>query len=180
VLVKLYYTPDHQKLQQTHTLMRIISTLLVILSLSLTFSGCSEQEKKHDNSQKPGRTLTYENSVTFLDADEDTLTTIEVAIADSDKERNQGLMDVRELPSDKGMLFIFDDNQARSFWMANTPLSLDIMFVNADYEIIRIHQNAQPFSEQSFESEGPAKYVIETNAGFSVSHDIQEGTKIRF
>ncbi|PAU93959.1 hypothetical protein CK503_09850 [Aliifodinibius salipaludis] len=160
--------------------MRIIFTLITVLSLSLIFSSCSEQEKTEDNSQNKGRTLTYGKSVSFLDTKADTLTTIEVAIADSDKERNQGLMDVRDLPSDKGMLFIFDENQPRSFWMANTPLSLDIMFVNADFEIVRIHQNAEPFSEKSFESEEPAKYVIETNGGFSVSHDIQEGTKVSF
>lgn len=160
--------------------MRITFTLISILSLSLLFLSCSEQEKTEDSTQNTGRTLTYEKSVTFLDTNDDTLTTIDVAIADSDRERNQGLMDVRNLPSDKGMLFIFDQNQSRSFWMANTPLSLDIIFVNADFEIVRIHHNAQPFSEKSFESEAPAKYVIETNGGFSVSHDIQEGTRVSF
>ncbi len=160
--------------------MRIASILLTVLLLPLIFLSCSEQEKTKDNPKNTGRTLTYEKSVAFLDTNEDTLTTIDVAIADNDKERNQGLMDVRNMPSDKGMLFIFDENQPRSFWMANTPLSLDIMFVNESFEIVRIHQNAQPFSEKSFESEEPAKYVIETNGGFSVSHDIQEGTKVSF
>ncbi|WP_445666004.1 DUF192 domain-containing protein [Fodinibius sp. AD559] len=160
--------------------MRTTFTLISILSLSLLFLSCSEQEKTEDSTQNTGRTLTYEKSVAFLDTNADTLTTIDVAIADSDKERNQGLMDVRNLPSDKGMLFIFDQNQPRSFWMANTPLSLDIMFVNADFEIVRIHKNAPPFSEKSFESEAPAKYVIETNGGFSILHDIQEGTSISF
>lgn len=160
--------------------MRIVFTLITVLSLSLIFSSCSEQEKTEDSSQNKGRTLNYEKSVSFLNTNADTLTTIDVAIADTDKKRNQGLMDVRDLPADKGMLFIFNENQPRSFWMANTPLSLDIMFVNEDFEIVRIHQNAEPFSEKSFESEEPAKYVIETNGGFSVSHDIQEGTKVRF
>ena len=160
--------------------MRIASILLTVLLLPLIFLSCSEQEKTKDNPKNTGRTLTYEKSVAFLDTNDDTLTTIDVAIADNDQERNQGLMDVRNMPSDKGMLFIFDENQPRSFWMANTPLSLDIMFVNESFEIVRIHQNAQPFSEKSFESEEPAKYVIETNGGFSVSHDIQEGTKVSF
>lgn len=105
---------------------------------------------------------------------------MEVAVADDNHERNQGLMDVRDLPSSKGMLFIFDENQPRSFWMANTPLPLDIIFVNADKEIVRIHHNTQPFSEKSFASDEPAKYVVETNAGYCISHDIQEGTKVSF
>lgn len=160
--------------------MRNTLILIAVLFSSLAFISCSEQEKSNDSQNTIGRTLTYEKSVAFLDTNDDTLATIDVAIADNDKERSQGLMDVRDMPSDKGMLFIFDRNQPRSFWMANTPLSLDIMFVNESFEIVRIHQNAQPFSEKSFESEKPAKYVIETNGGFSVSHDIQEGTKVRF
>lgn len=101
-------------------------------------------------------------------------------MADEDSERNQGLMDIRNLPQSKGMLFIFEETQPRSFWMANTPLPLDIIFVNADKEIVRIHHNTQPFSEKNFSSGEPAKYVVETNAGYCVSHDIQEGMKVSF
>ncbi len=158
--------------------MRILFPLITTLSLTFVFFSCTQEEANEN--QQEGRTLTYERSISFLDTNDDTLTTIDVAIADTDKERNQGLMDVRNLPSDKGMLFIFDENQPRSFWMANTPLSLDIIFVNASFEIVRIHHSAQPYSEKSFTSEKPAKYVIETNGGFCISHDIQEGSKVSF
>lgn len=99
-------------------------------------------------------------------------------MADDNAERNQGLMDVRNLPASKGMLFIFEKDEARSFWMANTPLPLDIIFVSESGEIVRIHHSTQPFSEKSLASDKPAKYVIETNAGYCVSHDIQEGMKV--
>jgi len=118
--------------------------------------------------------------VSFISAAGDTLSSVEVAVADEDSERNQGLMDVRDLPQSKGMLFIFEQNQPRSFWMANTPLSLDIIFVNEDMEIVRIHHSTQPFSENNFESGQPAKYVVETNAGYCIAHDIQEGMQVRF
>lgn len=153
--------------------------LFVVLSTTLLLINCS-QEKESNQQQNNGRTLSYERSVTFFTADDDSLTSIEVAIADDDKERSQGLMDVRNMPSDKGMLFIFEENQPRSFWMANTPLSLDIIFVNDAYEIVRIHHSANPYSENNFESGQPAKYVIETNGGFCISHDIQEGMKVNF
>jgi len=145
-------------------------------------SACSQAQKQSNtkNTKKEGRTLTYERSVSFFTANGDTLSTIEVAVADEQSERNQGLMDVRDLPKSKGMLFIFEENQPRSFWMANTPLPLDIIFVNADYKIVRIHHNAKPFSEKNFESEQPAKYVVETNGGFCISHDIQKGMTVRF
>lgn len=99
-------------------------------------------------------------------------------MADDTSERNHGLMDVRDLPQSKGMLFIFEKNEPRSFWMANTPLPLDIIFVNTDGEIVRIHHSTQPFSEENYTSGQPAKYVIEVNAGYCISHDIQEGMKV--
>ncbi|HEX6982180.1 MAG TPA: DUF192 domain-containing protein [Balneolaceae bacterium] len=111
-------------------------------------------------------------------AEGDTVSTIEVAVADTDQERSQGLMDVRELGESKGMLFIFEGEQPRSFWMANTPLPLDIIFVNAEGEIVRIHHSAKPFSEENFLSGEPAKYVVEVNAGYTIAHDIKEGMKV--
>lgn len=147
----------------------------------MLLSACSQAQKKSNTKntdQDRSRSLEFVRSVSFLTADGDTVSTIEAAVADDDKERNQGLMDVRNLPKSKGMLFIFEDNEPRSFWMANTPLSLDIFFVNEDLEIVRIHNNTKPFSEDNVLSEKPAKYVIETNAGYSVSHDIQEGMKV--
>lgn len=160
--------------------MRLATLFSFSLILILLAANCSEEKQSNNNDSKKGRTLNYEQTIAFLSTSGDTLTTVDAAIADDDKERNQGLMDVNDLPKDKGMLFIFEDNKARSFWMANTPLSLDIMFVNEDYEIVRIHQNTKPFSEKSLASEDPAKYVIETNSGFCISHDIQEGMKVSF
>ena len=145
-------------------------------------SACSQAPKKSNtkNTDDRSHSLEYVRTVSFISAAGDTLSSVEVAVADEDSERNQGLMDVRDLPQSKGMLFIFEQNQPRSFWMANTPLSLDIIFVNEDMEIVRIHHSTQPFSENNFESGQPAKYVVETNAGYCIAHDIQEGMQVRF
>ena len=89
-------------------------------------------------------------------------------------------MDVNTLPDDRGMLFIFDEQQELSFWMANTPLPLDIIFVNEDKKIVRIHHSTPPYSQQNFTSGSPALYAIETNGGYAVAHDIQEGMKVAF
>lgn len=163
--------------------MKLHSILLYMIILGVLVTACSQAKKESDtenadSQQKSGRQLTFERDISFLSDDGDTLSTVEVAIADEESERNQGLMDVRDLPKDKGMLFIFEESEPRSFWMANTPLALDIIFVNEDYEIVRIHHSTKPFSEKNFESGKPAKYVIETNGGFCVSHDIQEGMKV--
>ncbi|MDX1672983.1 MAG: DUF192 domain-containing protein [Balneolaceae bacterium] len=154
--------------------------LLMLLVTALPIWGCGSGKSGGENRQPRGRTVEYTRDLSFLDAEGNTITTIEVAVADEPDERNQGLMDVNELPRDKGMLFIFDREEPLSFWMANTPLSLDIIFVNADSSIVRIHRNTQPFAERNFTSGEPARFVVEVNGGFCVSHDIREGMNVRF
>lgn len=129
---------------------------------------------------KSGRVLELTGTVTFLDPSGNEVSTVRVAVANDPDERNQGLMDVNDLPGDAGMLFVFPEEQPLSFYMANTPLPLDIMFANADSVIVRIHHNTAPFDSKQLPSEAPAKYVVETNGGYAVSNDIREGYKIRF
>lgn len=152
-------------------------SLLVGLCALLAVS-CNSEESSEEPSE--GRTLEFTDTVSFLDENDEEVVSVDVAVAEDSVARNEGLMDVRELPENSGMLFIFEDEEPRSFWMANTPLSLDIFYVNGDREIIRIHQNTEPYSENSFASELPAQYVIETNAGFAIRHDIKEGMKVEF
>lgn len=158
-----------------------LNKLLLITSLliaPLTVPGCGQKKSDDPGRNDTGRRLEYVRQVTFLDSDGEPVATVDVALADEPSERNMGLMDVARLPSDKGMLFIFENSQPRSFWMANTPLSLDIIFANSDLEIVRIHTSTRPFSENNFNSDAPSKYVVEVNGGFCVSNDIQEGMKI--
>ncbi len=158
------------------------SKSILILAL-LLFTQCDQKKGSggsSDQNKSQGRTLELESEVTFLSTDNKPLKTIQVAVADEPKERNQGLMDVYNMAEDEGMIFIFDTEELQSFWMANTPLTLDIMYVNADSNIVRIYQNTEPFSQTSLPSEAPAQYVIETNGGFSVANGITEGMKVRF
>lgn len=161
--------------------MRSISILLITVLVSTgVFVSCQEKESENQPEQKKGKQLELTDQVTFLNQDNEEVSTINVAVADEQQERNQGLMDVNEMPSDAGMLFIFPEEEELSFYMANTPLPLDIMFVNADSVIIRIHHNTAPYNSKQLLSDGPAQYVVETNAGYAVSNDIREGMKIRF
>jgi uncharacterized protein len=150
----------------------ILSAFFILL-----LNSCNSEETAESPS---GRTLEYPVTLSFLTVDGDTVSTIRAALADDDQSRSTGLMDVFDLPDDSGMLFIFDDEEPRSFWMANTPLALDIIFVNADLEIVRIHQNTRPYSERNVVSEYPAMYVVETNAGYTLRHDIIEGMQISY
>lgn len=150
---------------------KLLLFFFICLLANCTINDKTEIEKKKNN-----RELDFTAQVSFYSSDsEQLISTIDVVIADDDDSRSEGLMNVHELPADAGMLFMFENEQPRSFWMANTPLSLDIMFVNSDFEIVRVHRNTTPYSHDQIRSELPAKYVVEVNAGYSVRHDITEG-----
>lgn len=153
---------------------------IILLSVIMLIGTSCTSEKESNKQQKAGRILNFTDTVTFIDTSNNEISTIRVALADEQDERNQGLMDVNDLPGDAGMLFIFPEEEPLSFYMANTPLPLDIMFVNSDSVIVRIHHNTSPFDSKQLPSDAPAKYVVETNGGYAVSKDIREGHKIRF
>lgn len=151
-----------------------------VLVFMLFLAGCAQKEQNKSSQPVPpeGRTVTYTRKVSFLTDLGDTISTVRVAVAKTEAQQNEGLMDVRNLPADAGMLFIFKDDQPRSFWMANTPLPLDIIFINSKKVIVRIFRSAQPYSETNLNSGQPAQYVVEVNGGYTVNHNITEGMKV--
>lgn len=109
--------------------------------------------------------------------------TFYVKIANNDPERTQGLMGVSMLGKDEGMLFEFQDYKPRSFWMKNTLIPLDIIFINENNKIIKIHSNAKPCKTQTcplYTSNNlPAKYVLEINAYQAQEKNIQLNDTIK-
>ncbi len=116
--------------------------------------------------------------LTFIKKDGEFITKIEIEIADNDAKRAQGLMYRDKMKFNRGMLFIFPKEDIQSFWMKNTTLPLDIIFVNKNSEIIKIHKNTTPYSLESYPSGKPAQFVVEVNAGFTDKFNIVEGDKI--
>jgi uncharacterized membrane protein (UPF0127 family) len=144
--------------------------------------SCSKDEsQKNSQNTQNGRTIDIVSELSFLDKNNQIKSTIAIAVAQTTQERNLGLMDVSTLGNDEGMIFLFEKEQPLTFWMANTPLPLDIIFADSDSTIIRIHKNTQPYSNNQYGTEGQnALYVVETNAGYCTTHDIKEGDRIRF
>jgi len=105
---------------------------------------------------------------------------IDIEIAENDDERMQGLMYRRSMDDLKGMLFIFQREEPQSFWMKNTVIPLDILYVNSKMEIVKIFKNTVPFSEKSLPSEKPATYVVEVAGGYTDKYGIKEGDLISF
>ncbi|WP_417689693.1 DUF192 domain-containing protein [Roseibium sp.] len=95
----------------------------------------------------------------------ETTHTFEVEVASTDAQRARGLMYREEMAEDRGMLFVFDAEGERYFWMKDTPLSLDIIFAAEDGLIVRIADRTTPFSEKIIPSRGDARYVLEVVGG---------------
>jgi uncharacterized membrane protein (UPF0127 family) len=82
------------------------------------------------------------------------------------------------MDENQGMLFIFDREEMQGFYMRNTLIPLDIIFVNSKKQIVKIHKNARPLDETDLPSMKPAIYVVEVNGGFTDKYKIKEGEYI--
>lgn len=123
-------------------------------------------------------TFTKEGELTFTDSLGTLKAKIDLEIADNDYERQLGLMNRKEMQENQGMLFIFPRQDYQSFWMRNTLISLDMIFVNEQKKIVTIHKNTKILSDQSYPASEPAMYVVEVLAGFADRHNIKVGDKI--
>lgn len=106
-----------------------------------------------------------------------------VELAETQEERSKGLMYRESLDQDKGMLFIFDQEKEHSFWMKNTLIPLDIIWINKDKEVVDIEKNVQPCVQEEceiFKPNDKAKYVLELNAGESDKTNIKIGDTLIF
>ncbi len=114
-------------------------------------------------------------------------TRISVELAVSGEEITRGLMWRSSLPDGAGMLFVFAEDRPRSFWMKNTPLPLDIIFIGShtadgrqgEASVVSVAADTTPYSQQSLPSQAPARYVLEVNAGFAARHGIGPGSRVK-
>jgi len=119
--------------------------------------------------------LTKETVVKFENVE------IEVEVADTPKEKEIGLMNREFLDEDKGMLFVFSEEDRRTFWMKNTLIPLDIIFLDRNKRIVDIIENTTPCYEDPCELyNSVGMYVIEVNAGFSKKNNLSIGDIVKF
>jgi uncharacterized membrane protein (UPF0127 family) len=103
-----------------------------------------------------------------------------VEIVDNDATRAKGLMYRKELPEGQGMLFDFHREQEVSFWMKNTYISLDMIFIRGDGSILRIAENTEPLSTRFIPSQGPVRAVLEVIGGTARKFGIVPGDRVAF
>jgi hypothetical protein len=101
-----------------------------------------------------------------------------VEVADNDKLRSLGFMGRTDIPEGTGMLFIWNDEAYRNFWMKNTPSSLDIIFFDKNGYFINVQENTIPYSLDNIPSLKPSKYVLELIAGSSKKFKLYNHSRI--
>jgi uncharacterized protein len=122
-----------------------------------------------------------EGKVIFFNKEtKDKIIQIDVEIADNPDEIATGLMYRYSMPEKVGMLFIYEETQPLAFWMKNTYISLDIIFIDENMQIVTIKKNAKPLSEQLIPSIRDSMYVVEVNAGFCDKYRIKSGDYLSY
>lgn len=105
---------------------------------------------------------------------------VSVEVADSPAKRELGLQYRRELRENEGMLFLFPAPSVQTFWMKNTPLSLDLIFIGSHQRIVGIVHEAVPFSTSTLAVSAPSQYVLEVRGGLARRWGIDVGDSVRF
>ncbi|WP_147125092.1 DUF192 domain-containing protein [Shimia ponticola] len=111
----------------------------------------------------------------LIQVDETSVVRFRVAVADTIAERGQGLMNVESMPTSVGMLFVYQAEQSVSFWMRNTLIPLDMIFMDGSGTIVSVHENAIPLDETPIFGGDSVQYVLEINGGLSAQLGIDAG-----
>jgi len=160
--------------------MKYFKLVILLSAVSLFVFSCKE-DKNHSKVTRVEIAFKKEGELSLLKASNDSLIQkINIEIADDEYQTETGLMYRSSMEDSQGMLFIFPDSQYRYFYMRNTEIPLDIIYIDKDLTIVSIQKNAKPHDETSLPSEGPAKYVLEIKGGLSTTWNLQKGDKIQF
>lgn len=148
----------------------------------LTFSFCVTSCKNEKKAVKQTKiTFVKEGELSILQQETDSLLIkLDIEIADTNYDIQTGLMYRDAMKYNRGMLFIFDDVSPRNFYMKNTRIPLDLIFIDENKTIVSFQKNAKPFDETSLPSNAPAKYVLEVNAGQTDVWGVKIGDRLSF
>jgi uncharacterized protein len=160
-----------------------VRTLAISILLSLVLAGCDggSAGSGGTTTSQPGTTVSEESTASGLrtvtiESSNGDKVEVRVEIADDTPEQMRGLMYRTALAEDRGMLFVFDEEQELSFWMKNTLIPLSIAFVDSEGRIVDI-QDMKPLDDDPphYVSAEPARYALEVNRGFFEERGIKVG-----
>lgn len=178
-----------KKTKKSNSLSYVIWTLVILIIAYFIFNNMSNKddnkytvkstEEQLNNVKEPQ--FVKQGELEFLKKDnKSVISKIDIEVADNEAKTMQGLMYRKSMDENRGMIFVFPVAEEHSFWMKNTLMSLDIIFIDTAKKIIKIHKNTTPLSTKSLPSGGPTLYVVEVNAGYTEKFGITEGDYINF
>ncbi|WP_250432888.1 DUF192 domain-containing protein [Hanstruepera flava] len=148
------------------------------ISMFTATTSCKEEKKSVKQTKV---SFKKEGELQLMKAVNDSvIAELDIEIADNDYETQTGLMYRESMEVNRGMLFIFPDSRPRSFYMKNTKIPLDLIYLDTDKTVVSFQENAKPFDESSLPSNAPAKYVLEVNAGLVKQWHLEVGDKMIF
>ncbi len=153
---------------------------ILILALGifiLNFTACKQDKKIIEQTKI---SFKKEGELTIIKVADSTQIKLDIEIADTEFDTQTGLMYRESMEKNQAMLFVFEDVTERHFYMKNTKIPLDIIYIDANKTIVSFQKNAKPFDENSLPSNAPAKYVLEINAGLVDAWGVSVGDKIKF
>ncbi|MCA9387139.1 DUF192 domain-containing protein [Candidatus Dojkabacteria bacterium] len=160
----------------------ILLTVIVVIFflIFIAFTGRSKVNNNNVESNKDNSfTLSSLSNYDIVELETSTGKILELEVVNTPGKRAYGLMFREEMEPDHGMLFVFDDEDYRTFHMANTFLSLDMIFLDKDFNIVTIHENTKTNQiEEKYPSTEPVMYVIEMNSGWVENNSISVGDKL--
>lgn len=156
---------------------QVFKVIAIFLFGALSFQGCKDDQK----TIKPlVIEFTKDGELILKKSNDSIVQNLDIEIADDEYKTQTGLMYRDNLGQNQGMLFVFPNEDLRSFYMKNTKISLDIIYIDADKTIVSFQKNAKPFNEASLPSNVAAKYVLEINAGLADKWQLEVGDKIEY
>ena len=151
--------------------------LLAAAALIAALAGCSSNNKSTQGSKSTAALKTTEiGTVVFSSAGR--TVRVKSEVVRSHQDQMKGLMYREELCAFCGMLFIYPEAKVHTFWMKNTYISLDMIFINGEMKVMGVVENAPPLTEDSQSIDLPSRFILEVNGGFVKKHGIKAGDRV--
>lgn len=154
-----------------------IKNIVLVSVIFLSVFSCKDEKK---DIKQTVISFKKEGELTILKVADSTKINLDIEIADTDFDVQTGLMYRDSMEKNQAMLFVFDDEQERYFFMKNTKIPLDLIYLDATKKIVSFQKNARPMDETSLPSNAPAKYVLEVNAGLVDTWSLAIGDRITY
>ncbi|MCH2195957.1 DUF192 domain-containing protein [Kordia sp.] len=153
--------------------------LIVLFCITTALISCGDSSN-NQTVQTAEITFTKEGQLTLAKASGKDIVTLDIEFAETSYEIETGLMYRKSMKENQAMLFVFPYSRPQSFYMKNTYIPLDIIYLDENKKIVSFQENAEPLNETGLPSEVPAMYVLEINAGLSEKWLLEIGDTATF